>query len=364
MPIQPEVILRKYEKIIKDNLSNYFPEVSAGECIVKGEPLGGQFANTFRYKVTSDGVDITLYLKICPVFPNLDPAKLEYESLITLYNNVFSTFKEYAVAKPIDYFSEDNAYLQKSVGDNNLRSYLLKHNSIFISGHSLNKLIQLLTESGKWLSIFHKETLSNEQVLFSPEKYINAIQGEFDYREFKQFAFRKDTLEKLDKLVNEITNLSMQIKIPCAKWHWDYTPGHVYIDHGYISVIDILGKDNVPIYEDIGHFVASLTCINNLPFHILFSHKRARGQLCDAFLAGYLDGAGLDDDEVRLFINLSIIKYLVVYFMDQYRKISDKAGNYVGRLFANYRLVKLTQDSLILATTDALQYLERIKQKH
>lgn len=360
MPSKNIYIIEKYKSIILNNILNYYPEFTGINVVINGEPLGGQFANTFRFTIIGNNYHKTIYLKLCPLYETLDPAKLEFQTLNVLFNDVFSKQSAYAVARPIDYFSDDNAYLQESVGENNLREFLLTNNSVFASDSQIRDMQFFISGSAKWLSMFHSNTLADHGEFFLSAEYLSGIEGEFDYRALRKFNFSKELLDQMDSLFEMINFFDKKIKIPCAKWHWDYTPGHVYIDKRKISVIDILGKDNVPIYEDIGHFLASLTCINNLPGHLFFSHKRSQGLLCDHFVKNYLDESQIEENEAMFFINLYKIKYLITYFLNQYNQVSGRSNKYIGMLFANYRLVRLINRSLTKSVRDAFFYKDKL----
>jgi len=360
MPSKNTYIIEKYKSIILNNIINYYPEFTGHNVDINGEPLGGQFANTFKFTIIGASDCKILYLKLCPLYERLDPAKLEFQTLKVLFNDVFSKQPVYAVARPIDYFSDDNAYIQESVGENNLREFLLKNNSVFASNRQIRDIQFFISGSAKWLSIFHSNTLAGNGEFFVSDEYLSGIEGEFDHRALRKFNFSKELLDQMDSLFEMLRFFDQKIKIPCAKWHWDYTPGHVYIDKCKISVIDILGKDNVPIYEDIGHFLASLTCINNLPRYLFFSHKRSQGLLCDDFVKNYLHESKLEENEAMFFINLYKVKYLIIYFLDQYNQVSARANKHVGLLFANYRLVRLINRSLTKSVRDAVFYKDKL----
>lgn len=336
-----------------DNLKMYYSNLNKDRTIITGSSLGGKYAQTFKFAVASDNFKRKIFAKICPVFESLDPAKMEFETLKLLYNKIPEVDQNLAVSRPIDYFPDLNAYAMESVGTKNLREYLLKNNSLLRADDSISELLDLVSGSANWLKAFHRITMSNKPQKFDSETFIKSFAEEFDYRSLSNFKFPKSTINRLENTINSLSSLNGVFDMPCAKWHWDYTPGHVFIDNGKISVIDILGLDNTPIYEDIGHFMAALTSVNNLPFYPFFDFKRANDKLCGHFLDSYCSGAGYDRNEFILLSNIYRLKYLIVYFCGQYQSISQKTHPLVGKAFANLRLVRLFNEP-ILHTIDEI----------
>ena len=129
-------------------------------------------------------------------------------------------------------------------------------------------------------------------------------------------------------------------------WHWDYTPGHVYLDNGKISVIDILGLDDAPIYEDIGHFLAAMESVNYLPFYLLFDKKRAGKEFSDIFLDEYENGDSRDRDIFVLFSYIYKLKFLILYFGGQYMRASRYFHSTGAKLYANIRAVGVFEEPI------------------
>ncbi|MDH5570137.1 MAG: hypothetical protein OEY89_00130 [Gammaproteobacteria bacterium] len=351
-------IFDTFDKKIRNNISSYYKGMLHAD--IKGFPLGGQFAHTFRFEVRSDQEFHTIYAKTCPIYESLDPARLEYQTLELLYDKMPNESPDLAVSRPIDYFPEINGYLQESVGKSDLRSYLLKNNSIFNGKATLLDVNIKLNGSARWLHAFHSITMSSEKQKFNQKEFIKSFNDEFDYNELKNFKFSKDVINQLDELIDNLSFLNDRLLMPCAKWHWDYTPGHVYIDNNKISVIDILGIDNIPVFEDIGHFLAALTSINNLPFYPFFNYKRACDSFCISFLSSYLLNSNYDKNEFLLLSNIYRLKYLIVYFLGQQRLIRQKTNPFIANLFANYRLTRLFNRPLLHTMNEISTMMNRV----
>jgi len=332
-----EIITQK----IYDNLNVYYDDIERSSAKICGVSLSGQFAHTFKFTITDNSRERLIFGKVCPVYEFLNPAQQEYETLIYLYEHMNKTEGLYAVSRPLDYYPEINAYIMESVGTQDLRSYLLKNNSIFSSEDRVSSLKEKIAGSARWLAEFHNVSKSEKHCVFNYEDYMQTFQSEFDYNELKKFRFGSGVIEEIDKTFSALSEIADNLVMPCAKQHWDYTPGHVYLDDNKISVIDILGVDDVPIYEDIGHFLASITSINNLPMYPFFNYKRVRNEFCDEFLDAYLNRSALKKDEFLLLCNIYRLKYLVVYFLGQYRLIGDKLNYLLARIYINYRVVNI-----------------------
>lgn len=340
-----EVIALLTERLI-DNLNLYYPDLNRDSTYITGKSLGGKYAQTFKFYLTSGGFKREIFAKICPIFESLDPAKMEYETLKLLYNKIQEVDRDLAVAYPIDYFPDLNAYAMESVGTRNFRDYLRKSNSRLRGDESISELLDYVSGSARWLSTFHRLTMSRNSVKFDSESFIKSIVTEFDYHILRNFRFPKNTLERLDKLISSLSSLNNIIDMPCAKWHWDYTPGHIFIDDGRISVIDILGLDDIPIYEDIGHFLAAMTSINNLPFYPFYDFERAYGMLGNRFIEAYSSDLISDQKIFILLSNIYRLKYLLWYFDGQYKSVCQKIHPIAGSTFANMRLIRIFNDPI------------------
>ena len=348
-------VIRTLIHRLRENINSYYPDLDKLNLSITGKSIGGPFAKTFRFDLTSNGIRHIIFVKQCPLYKD-NPAKIQYETLQLLYHSMPAVNKRCAVSRPLDFFPDLNAYAMESVGTNNFKTYLLKNNSRLNDEKSLPDLLSVLSGCALWLRTFHNITKSDKGTMFDSSVFLNSIREEFDYILLRDFGFRSDTLNRLNALFNNLSILDGTFALPCAKWHWDYTPGHIYLDYNTISVIDVLGLDNTPIYEDIGHFLVAMTIANNLPFYPFFDRKRARTELCDAFLDAYWDCCRLDKNEFLLFSKIYTLKYLILYFGGQYSRISEKIHPVAGRLFANVRSVVLTEEPMILA----IEEIERL----
>lgn len=329
------------------NLNSYFPDLSNDGAVISGKTIGGPYAKTFRFNISSHKNRKVVFVKICPIFEQLDPARLEFETLKLLYHRMPEVNKDCEVARPIDYFPDLNAYAMESVGSNNFKTCLLKNNSKLSNDRSLSHLLSVLSGCALWLRTFHDITRSDKRRMFDSSTFIHTIKEEFDYILLRDFKFRNDTLNRLNTVLNNLAILDGALELPCAKWHWDYTPGHIYLDNDKISVIDILGLDNTPIYEDIGHFLVAMTIVNNFPLYPLFDRKRAGIELCEHFLNAYWNDSRLDKKEFTLLSEIYALKYFILYFGGQYTRVSETIHPIAGRIFANLRSARLIEGPMV-----------------
>lgn len=341
-----EQVIQEIGNRLKSGLGSLYPDINPAQVVVKGNSLGGRFAHTFRFIIEHPGEPITIFAKICPMYERLDPARKEFDTLKLLFAEMNSATSKYAVSRPLVYFDDLNCYAMESVGVNELRSFLLKHNSVFSSIDDVSRLEEYIVGSAEWLALFHKITVSKQVAKFDFHSFLNSFTEEFDYREIGQFSFSTSLVDDIDATFSGLSKLSRPVEVHLAGCHWDYTPGHVYMDNNKISVIDILGLDDTPIYEDIGHYLASITCINNLPNYPFFDRKRSATTFSIKFIDAYYNATNIDKNDYLLLTNLYWLKHLLIYFLIQNRQVSQKLGRVAGKVFSNLRGVRIFEQPI------------------
>lgn len=355
-----EQAIEEISKRLTLQLDALYPEVSGADFSMQGYSLGGLFAHTFKFILTWNGKSVYIYAKICPMYENLNPAKMEFDTLSLVYKGMQVSSKIYAVARPLAYFSDMNCYTMESVGDQDLRSFYLKYNSILAKNETVSTLRKYICGSAEWLFLFHKITSSQDVQRFDVNRFIEGFSEEFNYRDLSEYSFRAPVLTLINNTIGRLSGGNFHINMPLAGWHWDYTPGHVYLDNNKISVIDILGMSNTPIYEDIGHFLASLTSINNLPKYPFFDRKRSATIFCDDFIDAYQSQSSIPDREFVLLTNIYRLKHLIIYFLIQNRRISDKFGKFAGTIYSNYRAIPLFEKPIVDCLYQINRYLDML----
>lgn len=358
--LSDKVLISTLAKRIRKNLKLYYGDLDISKAIITGKPWGGKgTSRTFRFKIRAGekNKEHVIFVKLCPVFPAFNMAVMEYETLKLLYAEMPNVRKYCNVALPLDFFPDLNAYAMESVGTKSFKAYLLKKNSLLRCNDSLSELFSLVSGCASWLSGFHEITKSNESVCFDSTLFIDGIKEDFDYYLLKDFKFKDSTLVLLEKTIGELCSLNGKFNMPCSKWHYDFTPAHVFISNDRINVIDILGIDDNPIYDDVGHFLAAMATINSFPFYPLFDYQRANRELCDRFLEAYLSETSYDRMVFTLFSNIFKLKHLLVWFQAQYTRFNDIIDPFVGKAFANLRLVKIFEESILSTINKISIYL-------
>ena len=337
-----EDVVDFFSRELKNKVEKYYADLTSAGVRITGKSWGGQdTARTFRFEIRPfdrSGPRV-IFIKLTPFFPSMNPALLEYETLKLLYDKMPLVRDNCHVSRPLDYYPNFNAYSMESVGTRSFKPYLLKSNSRFRSDSSLSGLFSIVSGSARWLSAFHEITTSKKRVQFEHKTILDDINEDFDYFSLRKFKFSKDMIRQLDNLMQNLALLNNKYELPCAKWHWDFTPGHVYLDNNRISVIDILGIDDTPVFEDIGRFLASMAAINNFPFYPFYDFRRAEGPLCDSFIASYAANSTYDRERFLLFTHIYTLKYLIIWFFSQHMRVSRKASLAIGAAFSNLRLV-------------------------
>jgi len=356
-------VVRRLVGKIKNNLHLYYPGPDLSSAKITGQAWGGEgSARTFRFKIHSSvsPKEQVVFVKLYPIYGHFNPSRYEYETLQLLHERMPFHQKNLQVSRPLDFYPELNAYAMESAGTKSFKQYLLKNNGMLRNHASLSELLSLVSGCAAWLKTFHEITRSEKTKTFTLKSYLDSLNQDYDYRSISSFRFKPETLSAIDVLIKELASLDNQCELPCAKWHWDFTPGHIYLDDGRITVIDILGGDDTPIFEDIGRFLAAMSTVNNLPFYPLFDRQRAETMLCDQFVESYATDAGYGKEQFMFFTNIYKLKYLIISFCGQHSRVSDKAHPLVGNAFANLRLVRLFEGPLLRTVNEISRRLKKL----
>jgi hypothetical protein len=331
---------------LRPRITTYFPEMEGMDCAIACVSMGGDYAKTFKLDITGNGLRKVVFFKLCPIFRQLNPGTLEFNTLELLHDRLPKLNPNCAVARPLEFFQDWNAYAMESVVGENFKDRLLQLNSKFSGARSLTQLRAAVSKCGEWLKYFHAITKSPEPRPFATAEYVASIEEELELASLKRVRFDRSVLAKLDATLTLLPRLD-GCPMPCAKWHWDYTPAHVFLDGDRVSVIDITGSDDAPIYEDVGHFLSALVTVNNLPWFPLYDRRRADGLLCDTFLEVY--GGGEANDKATLFANVYKLKCLLLWFNAQHCHVRKMLPQHVANGFVDYRLTRIFEPPLLSA---------------
>lgn len=329
---------------LRPRITSYFPEMNRQELSITCVNIGGDYAKTAQLEICAGELRKVIFFKQCPIFERLNPGILEFDTLQLLYDKLSRSAPRCAVARPLDFFSDWNAYAMESVTGENFKDRLLRLNSRFSSAAALSQLRAAVSKCGEWLKAFHTITQSSKPKSFVTAEYVASIQEELDLASLRGVRFSRSMLAELDTVLAMLPRLD-GYPMPCAKWHWDYTPAHVFLDGDLVSVIDITGLDDAPIYEDVGHFLSALVTVNNLPRFPFYDRRRADGLLCDTFLEVYCGGEV--NDRTTLFANVYKLKRLILWFHAQRCHLSKIFPPHAAKVFTDYRLARIFEPPLL-----------------
>jgi hypothetical protein len=343
-----------------ERLELYFPELESSKVEVTGTAWSGQDGITRIFRLEIDAGDSTrfVFIKLCSLLERYNPAIVEYETLKLLHDKMPEAL---SVSRPLDIYEDLNAYVMESVGKNNFKHYLLKSNSKLLNKDSDRALISAVSGCARWLRAFHSLADTGTKERFDIISFTESRGKTFDYRRLSDFGFKKTTIMAIEELMERLSSLNGTFVFPCAKQHGDYTPSHVYIDNDHISVIDILGFDNAPIYEDIGRFTASMSMVNTFPFYPLFDYNKCHSILCDVFINAYFSDSNIYEDVFFLFSNVYKLKNLIRWFGAQYLGACIRTHPIFGKIFAETILVGRYEKSIAHVINEASKRLNRLE---
>lgn len=329
---------------LRPRITTYFPEMEGRGYSIACASIGGDYARTFKLDINGDDLRRVVFFKLCPIFREINPGILEFNTLKLLHDRLPKLNPNCAVARPLEFFPDWNAYAMVSVAGESFKGRLLQLNSKFSGVRSLAQLRVAVAQCSEWLQSFHAITKSPESRPFATAEYVASIEEESELASLKRVRFDRSVLAKLDAVLALLPQLD-GCPMPCAKWHWDYTPAHVFLDGNLVSVIDITGSDDTPIYEDVGHFLSALVTVNNLPWFPFYDRRRADGLLCDTFLEVYCGGEV--NDRTTLFANVYKLKCLLLWFNAQHCHVRKVLPQHVANGFVNYRLTRIFEPPLL-----------------
>jgi hypothetical protein len=321
-----------------ERLEFYFPDLESDKVKITGKTWSKQTGITWVFRLDISSGDSThfVFIKLCSLLARYNPAVVEYSTLKLLHGKMPEML---SVPRPLDIYDDLNAYAMESVGTIDLKSFLLKNNSKLHSKDSDRALVSTISGTARWLSAFHNLAGSGKTENFDYLSFSGNNGDDFDYRRLSEFGFKKATLLAIEDIMERLSSLNGTLDVPYSKKHGDFTPSHVFVDHEQISAIDILGLYNAPIYEDIGHFTASMSMVNAFPFYPQFDYDKCHSKLCDVFIDSYLNESNADVDEFILFSNAYKLKYLIRWFGAQYMVACNRTRPFLGKMFAESILV-------------------------
>ena len=345
----------------REHLKNYLSDVCPQHDIsIKGKVWGGKgTARTFRFKIKYyKKQEQIMFAKLSPIFPKLNPGLSEYAALNTLYPEFLNISDRYGVPKPIAFFTDLNVLLMESVGNLSVKKYLTIHNRINTASEVIDKVQDVIGCCGQWLRLFHNITERGVDEQFNQEHYYDSFKKE--YAEIKKAKLlSEDATKRIDTIIGGLRLLDINISMPCAMWHCDFTPGHIFVQENGVKVIDILGVYDVPIYEDIGKWLATSATFNTFPVSWNFDYHRMIS-MNKVFLDSYRDSNKLVTKTFVLFSNLYRLKQLVLNLYSQYQRIKGIAPARIAIFISVIKLRPLFESNINHALDCALDEYHRL----
>lgn len=353
--LENEKVVEIFKAIITDESADYLGsngyEIDAIDGIVtSSQDIGRTFKFILHYDNSQKHQ--VVFMKLCPKWRELDAAKLEYDILCKMHAELSRDQSPLGVARPINYYPQLNAYAQESVGTRTLKTLLLKNNSTFSSKADQRELLDAIELSARWLSRFHDITATGSPEPFDHSRFEQCEACDFNFTLVDRFKFSDATRARVKSCLRDLQAVDGS-EMPHAGFHFDYTPAHIFLDKG-LDVIDIGGAYDMPIYEDIGHFLASLSTVNCLPFSPFFSYRRAREELIDCFLQAYKSETRFDTDRYELFANCYYMKHLFLWLGAQYQRVQVRSNQHIADLFMTTRLLSIF-DPAIKRAVDSIR---------
>lgn len=355
-------IQKELKQRIRDNWGLFYGNEFHSTFEIKGRIWKGQeLSKLFYFELNQKkNGKKNIFIKLCPEWETFNPGVLEYETLQLTYKRMQKMQSGFSVPRPIAFYSDLNAYAMESVGKANFKNYLLKHNSIVTQQSRISQLNSKMIKCAQWLETFHSITKSKKKIKFDTLAFLHT-DADFTFQKLKDTSFNKRHLKGIENFIKQdLTKINQKFYLPCAKWHWDYTPAHVFFENKKLKVIDTTGVNNIPIYEDIGHFLAATSTINCLPLYPFFDYRRANDELCQHFIDGYLENSNYDKQEFLMFSNLYKLKYLMHWYYAQFSRIKKRTNFYTAKLFAKFILNKRFEYPLMTAIHDVRKSLKNI----
>jgi hypothetical protein len=353
-------LIKVLKSKIRESLKDYLADASHDDISLAGKVWGGKgTARTFRFVMKyRDEQEHILFAKLSPIFPKLNPGLAEYEALKILYPYFLSLSHNYGVPKPIAFYPELNVLLMESVGSMSVKKYLTFYNKKNISFDAINKVKEVICNCGQWLRLFHSVTERGVKEQYHHKHYFDGFKNEYEVLKKLKMLSGKNII-KIESLNKTLCTLDNNIDMPCAMWHCDFTPGHIFIQENGVKVIDIIGVYDVPIYEDIGKWLATSATFNTFPVSWSFDYQRMLA-MDSVFMNSYCESNILVNDTFILLSNLYRLKQLVLNLHSQYYKIIGIVPKMIANAISYQKLKPLFESNINHALDSILNEYKRL----
>ena len=239
--------------------------------------------------------------------PFIDPATrrgLEYRALAAVQRQFDPADARYRALRVYDFIPERQAIVMELSDGPALRDRVVAARLPWVH-RSLDRAFE---NAGAWLHAFHglREPVGEPRHT-TPLEFVAVVRDLAGYL--------GETLGEAAFFDRVATRLSQQAKVllpqllPSGLAHGDYAARNVLVgEEDRVTVIDIAGSWQVPIYEDIAYFIVSL----ETAWAQLVSQGRMMGRddlqrYRTSFLAGYFSAGAPPRDELRLYEALLLL---------------------------------------------------------
>jgi len=208
---------------------------------------------------------------------------LEWKGLVTAWEE-FGTGRHPGLraVRPLAHLPEAGTLIVCRVEDATLRTQLVAASRLGV-GRRRPDLLPALFGLGRWLGAFHRLGPAVEPARATPGQRAEVADG---YARF--LAHRHPAAAELAR---RLVGLEAELDptVPLGLGHGDLAPRNAFISaEGEVTVIDILARWRVPVYEDIAFLLVELRMAG--PELLLFGHAfpaEHHRQLEASFLQGY-----------------------------------------------------------------------------
>ena len=298
------------------------------------------FSKTYRFRITGADIEQLVFAKMMCVSsrgsvalghdrPRLAPMndwvnmrpRSEYRSLCAASERFQRIGDPHLGAvRPLDYIAERRAIVMEVIEEPTLRQLLWKATRIAgpIKGSDLDIVFR---HAGAWLREFHQVSVDGDDVSALRERRADVLEAFTEYGEF--LAERLAAKEAFRDVVSTALSCAPSVLpdvLPLGVGHGDFAPRNIFVSpKARVTVIDMIGRWRVPIYEDLAYFVTELRAAapQRLTYGLAL-HPDRLARYESELLAGYFDGKAIPHGAIAFFELLLLL--------DRWSAVVRKAG--------------------------------------
>lgn len=287
-----------------------------------------RFSKTYRFRIAGENVERQVFAKVMSV-SNAGSVALEHERprLASIHDwvnirprfeyqalrAVFEHFDRVAdprlgAVQPLEYLEGRRAIVMEVIQQPTLRELLWKATRFTapINGVDLDIVFR---HAGAWLREFHQVRVDGHHPSTLRARRGDVLDALTVYTDF--LATGLPATRFFEDAVSTATARAPAIlpaTLPLGLGHGDFAPRNIFVSpERRVTVIDMLGRWRVPIYEDIAYLLTALrTAGPQRVTHGLAFHPDRLARYENEFLAGYFDRERIPHGAIALF-NLLLV---------------------------------------------------------